>query len=328
MAVDTEGLAITVAHDGPRPTRSESAVCTSTSAYAAVTESSATPADLLFQDHGGDGLMAVRWRRKTARLKAPRRLTDHLLSYCAAGEAMSTIVLDGKPIRIHQRPRSVVFVPAGRSVQWTLEAAREVVHVHIYIPVRAQAAAATPRGAGWPAVASEMISVRDPWLDGYFKLLIAEYAVGASVGRGLDSPFLDETGSLLVRHLNMLLHTTLAEHASPGQGRVSALRPFILSRIESFVQAHLDTEISLQCLADIASLSVGHLVRSFHLATGLTPHQYVLERRLDRACDLLCRGTAHVSDIARRCGFSSVSHFSAMFRVHRGLSPSEFRRRH
>jgi AraC family transcriptional regulator len=296
------------------------------SAYAAVADSSLTPPDLLFDSASGLGLRAVRWRRTNACLKAPRNLADHMLSYCACGHAMTTISVGGVARRFHQIPRSVSFVPAGRLVQWNFEAAREVVHVHIYIPRDMLPEPAPSPGA---PDTSCLIDLRDPWLDGFFSLLIAEHAASVRAGRGGESSFLDDTGKLLVGHLASLLDTPADRQALPKARKgVSALRPFILRRIAAYVDDNLDIEIDLQRLAQVASMSPGHLVRAFKQATGLTPYQYVLEQRLERACELLRDSADAVSDIARGCGFSSLSHFSAIFRVHRGLTPTEYRQRH
>jgi AraC family transcriptional regulator len=299
----------------------------SVSAYAAVADSSTAAPDLLFDSAPELGLRAVRWRRSNACLKSPRKLADHVLSYCASGHAMTTISVDGVTRRFHQMPRSVIFVPAGHLVQWTVEAAREVVHVHVYIPQGVLPDLDPPR-LGAPETPC-LIDLRDPWLDGFFSLLIAEHADALREGSRGASRFLDDTGKLLFGHLASLLGSRADRQAAAAQKqRVSALRPFILRRIAAFVHDNLDIEIDLQRLAQVASMSAGHLVRAFKQATGLTPYQYVLEKRLERACERLRDSTEPVSEIAHGCGFSSLSHFSAIFRAHRGLTPTEYRQRH
>ncbi len=199
-------------------------------------------------------------------------------------------------------------------------------HVHLYIP-RDAISVSDRRGAdGQPQQA--VVSLRDPWIESYFRLMLAEVDSCTHESRLEASQFLDETGSLLIRHLETLLseHPGSAENPPDNASNVTPLRPFIVRRIEDFVKARLDGDIRLESLAEIASMSVGHFLRSFHKATGATPHQYVLERRLDRACELLHSSADQVSTIALRCGFSSAAHFSAIFHLHRGCTPSQYRR--
>jgi AraC family transcriptional regulator len=117
-----------------------------------------------------------------------------------------------------------------------------------------------------------------------------------------------------------------AEPTAARASRVSPLRPVLLARIDEHLDAHLGQEVPLAVLAQQVSMSVDHFVRAFHLATGLTPHQYIVTRRLDRACALLRESPLHVGDIAHACGFASPAHFSALFRRRHGVSPSAFRR--
>ena len=73
-------------------------------------------------------------------------------------------------------------------------------------------------------------------------------------------------------------------------------------------------------------MSPRHFLRAFRRATGSTPHQYGLARRLDHACDLLRDSGTPVSDIARCCGYYSAAHFATLFHRYRDCIPSPFRR--
>ncbi len=310
--------------------RLDVATMPATSAGAVIAQSSGKSPDVIVASHNVPGLIAARWRRSRVHLREPMCLDDHVLSYCALGRAEVTVIVDGVPTRLQQRLGSVAFLPARRPVQWSLDAAGESVHVHLYIaaaamPLPNPAAQGAPPTA-WPT------QLRDAWIESYFRLMIAELDACVDDARIEASRFLDETGRLLIDHLAPLLWQPASSApqgaASDPISHVTALRPFILRRIEAFVNANLGGDIRLECLAQIASMSIGHFLRSFHKATGATPHQYVLEQRLDRACALLANGSDQVSTIAHRCGFSSAAHFSAIFHLHRGCTPSQYRRKH
>ena len=82
-------------------------------------------------------------------------------------------------------------------------------------------------------------------------------------------------------------------------------------------------------LADLASeagLSQYHFARSFKLATGYSPHAYLLRCRTERAMDLLARTRSSVAAISREVGFTHSSHLARHIRRATGLSPDRYRR--
>lgn len=78
-------------------------------------------------------------------------------------------------------------------------------------------------------------------------------------------------------------------------------------------------------LAGEAALSEYHFSRMFRQSTGLPPHQYVMEKRMAKAAELLRYQGIPLTDIAVCCGFNSLSHFSHRFRRWSGMSPSAYR---
>jgi AraC family transcriptional regulator len=108
--------------------------------------------------------------------------------------------------------------------------------------------------------------------------------------------------------------------------RVSGLPPRILSRVRDKIEANLDTDLTLDSLAEESGYSRAHFIRMFRAAVGLTPHQYVLGLRLSRAQDCLRQKHASIIDVAVSCGFSSQSHMTSVFRQRLETTPGEFRR--
>lgn len=77
------------------------------------------------------------------------------------------------------------------------------------------------------------------------------------------------------------------------ESRVSALPLRILNRVREKIEANLDTDLSLDNLAEETGYSRAHFLRMFRAATGLTPHQYVLDQRLRRAQDSKAKRFKH-----------------------------------
>jgi AraC family transcriptional regulator len=102
-----------------------------------------------------------------------------------------------------------------------------------------------------------------------------------------------------------------------------ASRP--LQRVIDYINDHLQDELSIVDLARAAKLSPQHFVTAFKASTGISPHQYVINRRIDRARDMLRREDKTISEIAYAVGFSSQSHLTASFRRTTGLTPRKFR---
>jgi transcriptional regulator GlxA family with amidase domain len=114
-------------------------------------------------------------------------------------------------------------------------------------------------------------------------------------------------------------------HASPRLAR-GGLTPRALRRVRDYVESHLRGNLSLETLAATSGLSMYHFLREFKRSQGVTPHHYLLQRRIERARELLTRTDLSMSEIAFACGFSDQSHFGRRFRELVGVPPSAFRR--
>lgn len=97
-------------------------------------------------------------------------------------------------------------------------------------------------------------------------------------------------------------------------------------RVLEFIEAYLETDIQLEDLAKIAGISTFHFCRLFKQTMHITPHQYVIRRRIERAKKLLKQSNLRIVDIALACGFANQSHFSRHFRRIVGISPKTFQR--
>jgi len=113
--------------------------------------------------------------------------------------------------------------------------------------------------------------------------------------------------------------TRLRPHFSGG------LPPRVLQRVRDYVETHLEGSISLQDLASTAGLSTSHFIRAFKRSAGVTPHRYLLQRRVRRALGLLAETTLALSEVAMASGFADQSHFCRQFRKLVGATPSRYR---
>ena len=100
-----------------------------------------------------------------------------------------------------------------------------------------------------------------------------------------------------------------------------------ISRVTSYVRDNLEASLTAQDLADQVSLSAGQFFRAFKASVGLPPFQYVLRKRLERACRMMATTDESLSQIAIACGLCDQSHLCRMFRRMVGESPDAWRRK-
>jgi transcriptional regulator of acetoin/glycerol metabolism len=121
--------------------------------------------------------------------------------------------------------------------------------------------------------------------------------------------------------------TTIAKMART-QAPCSKISASAVRRVKEHVEAHLSESVDLAQMAGVAGLSLFHFAREFRRATGVTPHNYLIRRRVERAQDLLARTDLDLSDVALAVGFFDQSHMARRFRRILGMSPRKFRLLH
>jgi AraC-like DNA-binding protein len=114
-------------------------------------------------------------------------------------------------------------------------------------------------------------------------------------------------------------------NAAPGGRIQGGLPPRIVRRISEYIDDNIDQRITLEALAKLANLSVSYFVRAFKQSMGLTPHDYLMRRRVQLTMQLLSQTDMPLSEIAHAAGFADQSHCARRFRRCVGMSPRDFR---
>jgi AraC family transcriptional regulator len=104
------------------------------------------------------------------------------------------------------------------------------------------------------------------------------------------------------------------------------LAPWQEKRSKEMLADDLSGATPLHEIAVACSLSVSHFSRAFHKSTGLAPHAWLLQARVESAQAMLRSGDASLSTIAQACGFADQSHFTRVFTRRIGLSPGAWRK--
>jgi AraC family transcriptional regulator len=136
-----------------------------------------------------------------------------------------------------------------------------------------------------------------------------------------DALFVEGIQIALAAHL--LGHYTIDRWHPPGKS--PSLDQRRLQRVLGYIDASLNREIRLEELAAQACLSPFHFSRLFREATGLSPHRYVIDRRVQAARQELARRNLSLAEIALEFGFGSQANFTRVFRKATRLTPGQYR---
>src|SRR3984893_2634356 len=103
------------------------------------------------------------------------------------------------------------------------------------------------------------------------------------------------------------------------------LAPWQLRLARDRINASLEEELSLKQIARECRLSASHFVRAFTRSTGISPHRWLMQRRVDVAKDLMLSTDTSLVEISLKCGFSDQSHFTKVFAETTGETPGRWR---
>ena len=126
----------------------------------------------------------------------------------------------------------------------------------------------------------------------------------------------------------LLLDEIFALHgeARPNKALRGGLPPRQLQRVTDFMREHAAQDLLLDDLAALVGLSPTHFARAFRQSTGVPPHRWLTNLRIERARELLEAGDLPLAEIALACGFADQSHFTVTFKKATALTPGAYRR--
>jgi AraC family transcriptional regulator len=242
---------------------------------------------------------------------------SNILHFFAGPPLTSEWRVEGRTIRVVNLPGSVALEPRGfhfdvhcvrarRTHQWILDIDQKMFGQRVVEAVPGGCVELTPQ-----------FNLRDPHIVSLCQLLHADLEAGCPTG-----PLYGElVGAALAVQIARRCSAGAAEMA-PARGGLSPAR---LRRIFEYIDANLDINVRLNMLAHEVGVSAFHFSRLFKQSTGRTPHQYLLQRRLDRARTLLGQRELSLAEISTSTGFADQSHFTKVFRQFMGMTPSEYR---
>jgi AraC family transcriptional regulator len=229
----------------------------------------------------------------------------------------------GRPVPIRQQREDIShawtftrgdlsLIPAGwRTTCWT-ERPADFLQIELGREVIRRAAGDADGDLDLPS----LFSFDDPLCRELSLSMVAEARTHGAAAR----MYVESGAVVLAQRLLALRGRPMVPAARPG------LPPAVLRRAKEFLHEEMNRNPGLSELSAAVGMNVHHFSRLFKRSTGLAPHQYMGNIRLERAKRLLAEGRAQIIEIAFETGYANPSQFSAFFRKRTGLSPTEFRK--
>jgi AraC family transcriptional regulator len=271
------------------------------------------------------------WRNAFASVTSGRewsartpRIAHASFAYCLRGtnRVEREIEGEGPAETMSFRPGQLGILPTHASAGYKVTGGADVLLIYL-------------RGEMMRSVARELGTARSWHLRprmGFVDPLLEQLCLGFVAALNRQDPirdprYVDHLAEMAAAHC-LRNHRLVEDAESEAVSTSTALPQFAASvhRVRRYIDANLDGDLSLDMLAREAGLPPPTLTQAFTRVQGVTPHQYVMQRRVEQASGLLMSASLPLAEIALRTGFASQSHFSAVFKKVTSLTPNEFRR--
>lgn len=221
-------------------------------------------------------------------------LSYNELIFFLSGKA--TVKFNGKTLT--DTENSVRFLPKGRNFEYTVERESSGECIDVFF------------SADCP-ISNEAFVLNPSQSDALCALFKKLFSVWVSKKEG----YYFECVSLLYK-----IFSELQKQSYLPENQYNAIKPAIKYIEEHFLESRLSMEdLTAQC-----TVSYSYLKKLFVKKTGLSPKKYIIQLKINYACDLLKCNKYTVSKISDMCGFLDIYYFSSQFKRHMGISPTEY----
>jgi AraC family transcriptional regulator len=225
--------------------------------------------------------------------------------------------LDGKRTREMRNLGDIAVIPAGIShrCNWNTSVQFMVLAIE---PVILKQVADDLIDRDRIELISHFMTEQDLLVQGIFLALKEEVS-----GKMMGHLFVDSLKTTLAIHL-LRKYCTAKPNLSIFENGLSRSK---LQQVTEYINEHLDRDLKLIEIAAIAQMSPYHFLRLFKQSLGITPHQYILQRRIEEAKYLLQHSELSLAAIASKVGFCDQSHLTRYFKRIVGLTPKQLLQR-
>ncbi|MGG6241422.1 AraC family transcriptional regulator [Nodosilinea sp. AN01ver1] len=248
-------------------------------------------------------------------------LADHWLYFHTGNPAP---LVQKRDDRLHESTlyqRDSLLVPAGQPSYWCQAPdMSDIICAPLHICLK-------PELIQQVAEASDIDSTRFELVHGFGRQDVQLHQIGMLIlaelksGGMLGQLYIESLTQALVIHL-LRRYSTLAKPIALPNNRLTHTQ---LQQAIEYIHAHLNRDLSLAELASVVNVSPTYFASLFKKVMGISPHQYVIKQRVERA-EVMLKGTdLAIADIALQVGFSSQSHLTQQFKRLTGVTPKQVR---
>lgn len=221
--------------------------------------------------------------------------------------------------RVHGRrsnylPSFAVFLAAGSASEWFLEGAVDVAGLYLPPPIGERLARLLPPSPG-------QVPAEFPFADLLVTAAATQLVEELRRGDDADAAFVARLLTLLLHQTERVLRGRAGNRLEPSRTQLSRLKSVL-----AWIDRNPGTTITNAVLARQAGVSESYFRHAFVQSLGVSPGQYVRQRRLERARELLTATSLPIAHIAAECGFASQSYLTTCFRARHGVTPARYRR--
>ncbi|GCE08490.1 helix-turn-helix domain-containing protein [Dictyobacter aurantiacus] len=242
------------------------------------------------------------------------RLSSHLICLHQGTPTLVEHIHDKQSLTNIMSRGSLQIVPAGTENTWRHDSGVQLLHLYLAPALLQQVA------EDYHQHHVELLThfkPQDRRVEYISSALLLEVLEGGTTGR----LYVEGLATALAAHLVQTYTSTPRPHPQKNK----QLPAFLFRRITSLIEDRLDEDLSLTELASEANLSPSHFANLFRQTTGLSPHHYIVQRRLERAQHLLTSTKLSISEIATMVGFYDHSHLVRQMRRVMGVTPTYIR---
>ena len=163
------------------------------------------------------------------------------------------------------------------------------------------------------------VGIRDPQIEYIAFALKSELDAGCPSGRVY--------GDGLAVALAARLLGRYSAHVTTSNNCNALLSGYTLRRVTGYIEENLTKDLTLAEIADVAHMSPHYFSRAFRNSTGMPPHRYVIDRRIEKAKTLLSDNHLPLVEVGLSVGFQNQSHFTTLFHKRTGFTPKTYRSR-
>jgi AraC family transcriptional regulator len=264
-----------------------------------------------------DGIVVELHRARNVDVLIP--YPDHVIAVVVAGVPSLYLARDGSTSHATLRCGDVIITSAGGPTHW--RHAEEAVGIILRLaPTYVDKVAVEDCAVyGQLPEIQDTVGKQDERIEEIAKQLLAGIEADPRASRLYIESLTHQLALHLLRHYS-------APGLTVGKPSLNKLSQRKLGHAIEFIEANLSQDLTHSQLAAAAAMSPSHFAHAFRQATGLPPHRYVLNRRIEHAKTLLRHTEIPITEIAQHVGCCSHSNFTALFHKATGVAPSHYRR--